>query len=128
MRAAGSIGYLAHPDLQPFSSCPVVACVLKHYNNKRGGKPRGGARGMTGLETGGLALDFGPPTLGPKNPLPPPARLSFSAVGLLNPGINQSPVLPGAPWAPGGGGVAGRVGGDLPSAVPASCPLLAAPS
>jgi hypothetical protein len=53
-----------------------------------------------GLSTGGLALVFGPPTQEPNNnnnnnnnnPLPPPARLSFSAVGLLKPGINQSPV------------------------------------
>jgi hypothetical protein len=45
-----------------------------------------------GLKTGGLALVFGPPTQERTNVLPPPARPSFSAVGLLKPGINQSPV------------------------------------
>jgi hypothetical protein len=44
-----------------------------------------------GLETGGLALVFGPPTQERTNVLPPPARPSFSAVGHLNPGINQPP-------------------------------------
>jgi hypothetical protein len=37
-------------------------------------------------------------------------------------------LLPGAPWAPGGGGAGLGAGGDLPGAIPASCPLLAAPS
>jgi hypothetical protein len=40
-------------------------------------------------------LQFVPPTQERTNALPPPARPSFSAVGMLKPGISQSPVCPG---------------------------------
>jgi hypothetical protein len=67
MRAASSIGYLAHSSR---STAVAQGQLILHVQDRCGlrlerqeASPRGlGARGPMGLDTGGLALVFGPPT------------------------------------------------------------------
>ena len=60
MRAAGSIGYLAHPDLQPAAQLqstaefdPVVQCPVSSFGvlKNKGARRGHGARGPMGLDT-----------------------------------------------------------------------------